>query len=150
MTDPKDTAPKPPVRLVRDQLRKTEEVIRALRTDLDDFRRRADSLSSERDELVALLSRSREGISQQTQLVGERNLLASERERLAGLLDRLERENQELRERCEMLELELANTRMQAEESREIIVYLETQVEQLEAMVRELREHNLFVQSLKH
>jgi len=136
-----DAATAIPSANIREQLRATEEFIRALKQDLDYYRTHNDELLEERGELLGTLSRMDALKGERTERENEVSLLKSERDRLAGALRSLEEANEELKHRCLVLETALAAERKRCREAQEVIVCLEEQIVQLESIVDLLREH---------
>jgi chromosome segregation ATPase len=129
---------------IRDHLRKTEDVIRALRKDLERYRSRADELLRERDDLSRLVGRMEDGQRDWDALQGEVRLVRSERDRLSRDIEPLQADNERLAGHCARLEASLAEERRQREQAQRVIVYLEEQIRELESMVDLLRDHRSF------
>ena len=129
---------------IRDHLRKTEDVIKALRQDLDRYRSQADDLQRERDDLSRLVGRMESGQRDRDALQSEVEFTRVERDRLAHVLEPLQAENERLAEHCARLEASLVEERRQREQAQQVIVYLEEQIRELESMVDLLRDHDSF------
>jgi chromosome segregation ATPase len=129
---------------IKEHLQATEKIVRTLRKDLDYYRAQHHAIVKERNELLGLVSRLESVRGEQTGLEGELRFLRNERDKLTDRLRRLEEEKAKWIERCTRLEAELAEERRLHIDAREIIVYLETQIDQLTAMVEMLKEHRRF------
>ncbi len=130
---------------IREHLRKTEDVIKTLRKDLDLYRSQAGELQRERDDLSRLLGQAEYGQRDRDALESEVGFVRAERDRLAEVLEPLQAENERLAEHCRLLEASLAEERRQREQAQQVIVYLEEQIRELEAMVDLLRDHESFL-----
>ncbi len=126
---------------IREQLRTTEEFIRALKSDLAHYRTQNDELLEERGELLGTLSRMDALRGERTEQDNELSLLISERDRISGALRNLEADHQEQKHYCQVLESALVAERKKRQEAQEVIVCLEDQIVQLESIVDLLREH---------
>jgi chromosome segregation ATPase len=126
---------------IREQLRATEEFIRALKQDLNYYRTQTKDLQEERGELLGTLSRMDALKGERTEQENEQSLLKSERDRLSKALRSIEAANEELKHRCLVLETALVAERKRCQETQEVIVCLEEQIAQLESIVDLLREH---------
>jgi chromosome segregation ATPase len=126
---------------IREQLKTTEEFIRALKRDLAHYREQNDELLEERGELLGTLSRLDALKGERTERDNELSLLKDERDRISGALRNLEEEHAELKHRCQVLEAALVAERKRRQEAHEVIVYLEEQIVQLESIVDLLKEH---------
>jgi SMC interacting uncharacterized protein involved in chromosome segregation len=126
---------------IREQLKTTEEFIRALKRDLAHYRAQNDELLEERGALLGTLSRLDALKGERTERESELSLLKDERDRISGALRSLEEEHAEMKHRCQVLEAALVAERKRRQEAQEVIVYLEEQIVQLESIVDLLREH---------
>lgn len=126
---------------IREQLRTTEEFIRALKRDLAHYRSQNQELLEERGELLGTLSRLDALKGERTERENELNMLKDERDRISGVLRSLEEEHVELKHRCQLLEAALVAERKKRQEAQDVIVCLEEQIVQLESIVDLLREH---------
>ena len=129
---------------IRDDLRKTEEVIRALKAELDHQRTQSEQLGREREKIPGLLGRLESGEREITGLKGEIRLIQNDRERLNQEIALLKKDNERLTERNAQLEAALSEEKRQREQSHQVIVYLEAQIQQLESMLEMLRDHASF------
>jgi chromosome segregation ATPase len=129
---------------IRDHLRKTEDVIKALRKDLDRYRSQNVDLLRERNDLSRLIDRLESNQRDRDSLQNEMGFIKNERDRLAREIDPLQAENERLAEHCARLEASLAEERRQREQAQQVIVSLEEQISELESMVDLLRDHDSF------
>ena len=126
---------------LREHTRLTEEIIRSLKRELSVCRDENQTLAKERNDLLRLLSRAQAPKERLDELENESNFLEKERGRLAGALSAIGDEHGRCRARCVSLEEALARERAEIEKARDVIIYLEAQIVQLEEMVELLREH---------
>lgn len=126
---------------IREQLKTTEEFIRALKRDLAYYRAQNEELLEERGGLLVTLSRLDALKGERTERENELHLLKNERDRLSGVLRGLEEEHAELKHRCQVIEAALLAERKRRREAQDVIVCLEEQIVQLESIVDLLREH---------
>lgn len=126
---------------IREQLKTTEEFIRALKRDLAHYRAQNDELLEERGHLLGTLSRLDALKGERTERKNELSLLKDERDRLSGALRNLEEKHAELKHRCQVLEAALLAERKRRQEAQDVVVCLEEQIVQLESIVDLLREH---------
>jgi len=128
-----------PTERLREHLRVTEEIIRCLRKDLNDCRSQNEALTRERNDFLRLLAAARGSEGKLTELESERAFLMEERDRLADELRGLTDERDLSKTRCASLADALAREQANQAEARDIIIYLEAQIVQLEAIVDLLR-----------
>jgi len=134
---------------IQTHLRATEEVLRALKKDLDYYRGQHGSILRERNDLLGLVGRLETVRGERAEQDCEQGFLREERDKLAEVFERLQKNHEQLIDRYGRLEAELAAERKQHADALEIIVYLESQIEQLTAMVEMLRDHEQFKQNVK-
>jgi chromosome segregation ATPase len=134
---------------IREHLRVTEEIIGKLRQDLDYYRQQNKSLQEEKNDLLKTVTTIGDFKDQNRSSLRDYNLVEEQRDRLANSLHVLQGEYKELITRCAQIENELSQEKKAHKHSKDIIVYLEAQVEQLEAMVALLREHRNFMEGDK-
>lgn len=126
---------------IREQLKTTEEFIRALKRDLAHYRSQNDELLDERGHLLGTLSRLDALKGERTERENELKLLKDELDRISDALRSLEEERAELKHRCQVIEAALVAERKRRQEAQDVIVCLEEQIVQLESIVDLLREH---------
>ncbi len=134
-----------PVRYVRDRIRETEKVIKTLRSDLSYYRDQNNEMANERNSLLQQISEKGSANKDLSQMENDLRLVESDKDRLLGALGPLESENRKLSDRCARLEADLLDSREKHAEAQEVIVFLESQIKQLESMVEMLRDHNQFM-----
>ena len=134
-----------PVRYVRNRIRETEKVVRSLKSDLSYYRDQNNEMANERNSLLQQISKTGSYNKDLSQLENDLRLITSDRDRLLDMIDPLEDENRKLSDRCTHLEASLLDSREKHAEAQEVIVFLESQIKQLESMVEMLREHNHFM-----
>ncbi len=130
---------------IRDQLQTTAEIVRTLKKDLNYHRSQHDELLNEKKDLLKVISQIDGAKDQRSEMENELRLTKDERSRLANELHVFQKENEELIHRCSTLELALTQEQRKNEESKDVIMCLEAQVDQLESMVNMIREHKAFM-----
>jgi chromosome segregation ATPase len=133
---------------IHDHLRMTEEIIQVLRKEVSHYRKQNDALITERNQLLKSLTQLQAIHGVRDDLVKDLSLTRDDRDRLAATIRTLREENQELDLRCSRIEADLAEERHKHAQARELIVCLEEQISQLEAIANMLRGHEEFVQGM--
>lgn len=132
---------------LKDYIRKTEGIIRALKNDLDFYRAQNDTLNAERSKQLKVLARGDYLLRDDEGLAGDLRFLGNERDRLAAEVHPLQQENRQLKARCAELETALTDARRKYEEAQQVVAYLEGQIEQIESVVELLVEHKRFMKN---
>jgi chromosome segregation ATPase len=126
---------------IRHRIRKTEEVIQSLKTDLVRTREQYQAVREERDDLKRRLSGRDVAQAERHQLMADFRLVTEERDQLIEAIEALQDESLSWMNRATELESMLVREQKKNAEAQEIILYLEAQIQELESMVRLLTEH---------
>jgi len=126
---------------IREHFRMTEEFVRSLKKELVYYRDQNERFLKERGELLQLLLRAQVPKDKLDELERENGFVKKERDRLADALVELGGEHERCKARCASLEDSLTCEQAGHAEARDVIIYLEAQIDQLEAMIALLQEH---------
>ena len=137
-----------PQSYIKEHIHKTETAVRSLKQELRALREQNSTIARQRDELL------RQGAGRRSEREDSSFRLEVDsggfrgEQRFNEALQSGRTENQELRKQCSELEAALHEERRKHSEAKSVILYLEAQIEQLEAMIVTLREHKRFMRQL--
>lgn len=139
-----------PKSYIKEHLHKTETAVRSLKQELRALREQNSTIARQRDELLRQGADRRPEREDSTMRLEVDSRGFMNNQRFNEALQSCRSENQELRNQCSELEAALHEERRKHSEAKSVILYLEAQIEQLEAMIVTLREHKRFMRQLDH